>query len=188
MILRRNAKNRRLRSKRRSHPGKGANRRVGDEDPRRMTTLIDEIIAHVKPGDLICIEGFPYDTKRAMFAGGLHHGIRNELFKRKFPYDEVAPNAVKKFINVTGWTGEKGNKVRLTGQQKKRAVMKAVYEIYGFKHKSDNVVDAYIMAGIARDLFLVKNGDLLSSPNFQLEVIDVILNPVPKAKKKNNNQ
>lgn len=164
---------------------------VGDEDPRRMITLIDEIIAHVKPGDIICIEGFPYDTQRAMFAGGLHHGIRNELFKRKLLYHEVAPNAVKKFVNVSGWTGEVGSKKRLTGPQKKRAVMKAVYEHYGFDHKSDNVVDAYILAQIAELLWKVNNGVWCPEnegylPTYQAEVIQKILTPetTPKTKKK----
>lgn len=155
---------------------------VGGEDPRRMSTLIDEIITHVKPGDLICIEGFPFETQRAMFAGGLHHGIRNELFKRKLPYYEVAPNAVKKFVNVTGWIGEKGSKERLTGPQKKRAVMKAVYEHYGFEHKSDNVVDAFILARIALDIWRWNNENpfLLS---YQSEVVQAILAP-PKKKAK----
>ncbi|OIK13564.1 hypothetical protein BIV60_13800 [Bacillus sp. MUM 116] len=155
---------------------------VGDEDPRRMITLIDEIIAHVKPGDLICIEGFPYDTQRAMFAGGLHHGIRNELFKRKLPYHEVAPNAVKKFVNVTGWVGEKGSKKRLTGPQKKRAVMNAVNEHYLFVHKSDNVVDAFILAQIAWEIWMKKNV-LRILPQYQSEVIQAILAP-PKKKAK----
>lgn len=155
---------------------------VGSEDPRRMATLIDEIVAHVKPGDLICIEGFPFDTQRAMFAGGLHHGIRNELFKRKLSYHEVAPNAVKKFVNVTGWIGEKGSKERLTGTQKKRAVMKAVYEHYGFEHKSDNVVDAYILARIVLDIWRWKNENpfLLS---YQSEVVQTVLAPPKKRAK-----
>lgn len=155
---------------------------VGSEDPRRMATLIDEIVAHVKPGDLICIEGFPFDTQRAMFAGGLHHGIRNELFKRKLSYHEVAPNAVKKFVNVTGWIGEKGSKERLTGTQKKRAVMKAVYEHYGFEHKSDNVVDAYILARIVLDIWRWKNENpfLLS---YQSEVVQTVIAPPKKRAK-----
>jgi crossover junction endodeoxyribonuclease RuvC len=155
---------------------------VGDQDPRRMITLIDEIIAHVKPGDLICIEGFPYDTQRAMFAGGLHHGIRNELFKRKLSYYEVAPNAVKKFVNVSGWTGEKGKMVRLTGPQKKRAVMKAVFDHYGYEHKSDNVVDAYILAQISQEIWMENNMFRLL-PKHQAEVIQAILAPQKKKAK-----
>ncbi|MCM3598986.1 hypothetical protein M4D55_24935 [Metabacillus idriensis] len=153
---------------------------VGSVDPKRMTTLIDEVVSHLRPNDVICIEGFPYSTQKAMFAGGLHHGIRNELYKRGLTYYEVAPNAVKKFVGVTGWTGEKGNKTRLTGPQKKRVVMKAVYELFGYEHKSDNVVDAYILAKIAAALWIVKEG--ISSPinegylpSYQAEVLQKII-------------
>jgi crossover junction endodeoxyribonuclease RuvC len=155
---------------------------VGDVDPKRMITLIDEVIAHVRPGDIICIEGFPFDTQRAMFAGGLHHGIRNELFKRKLTYYEVAPNAVKKFVNVSGWIGEKGSKERLKGPAKKKAVMKAVDEHFGFTHKSDNVVDAYILARIAQEIWMSNSGLQLMLP-YQAEVIQSILCPEPKKEK-----
>lgn len=154
---------------------------VGKEDPRRMVTLIDEIIAHVKPGDIICIEGFPYNTQRAMFAGGLHHGIRNELYKRSLQYYEVAPNAVKKFVGVTGWTGEKGNKSRLTGAQKKRAVMLAVFDEFHYQHRSDNVVDAYILAMIAKGIWKDEGRYL---PLRQAEVIHSVLHPESKKEKK----
>lgn len=156
---------------------------VGNEDPKRMITLINEIVTHVQLGDIICIEGFPFDTQKAMFAGGLHHGIRNELYKRKLSYYEVAPNTVKKYVAVTGWTGDVGSKTRLTGPQKKRAVMKAVYEHFNFEHKSDNIVDAYILAKIALDLKYTIDGrqfELL--PKYQTEVIHSILYPEPKVK------
>jgi crossover junction endodeoxyribonuclease RuvC len=153
---------------------------VGSEDPKRMVTLINEVVAHLKPGDVICIEGFPYNTQKAMFAGGLHHGIRNELYKRKLRYYEAAPNTVKKFVNVTGWIGEKGNKKRLSGKEKKIAVMKAVTEHFGFEHKSDNVVDAFILAQIAKDLWKVNSGEYSSInegflPTYQAEVLQSIL-------------
>jgi crossover junction endodeoxyribonuclease RuvC len=156
---------------------------VGSKDPKRMCTLIDEVIAHVIPSDIICIEGFPFDTQRAMFAGGLHWGIRNELYKRGIPYYEVAPNAVKKFVNVSGWIGEKGSKERLKGPEKKKAVKAAVIEHYGFESKSDNIVDAYILAQIALEIWMEKtNFRLLTS--YQDEVIQTILHPEPKKKGK----
>lgn len=153
---------------------------VGGVDPKRMVTLINEVVDHLRPRDIICIEGFPFDTQKAMFAGGLHHGIRNELYKRKLSYYEAAPNAVKKFVNVTGWIGEVGSKKRLTGPQKKKAVMKAVEEHFGFTHSSDNVVDAYIMAQIARISWIVKTGIDCSEnagnlAKYQYEVIRKIL-------------
>ncbi|OCA84456.1 hypothetical protein A8F94_17310 [Bacillus sp. FJAT-27225] len=155
---------------------------VGGADPKRMVTLINEIIAHVKRGDVICIEGFPFDTQRAMFAGGLHHGIRNELYKREIPYIDAAPNAVKKFVGVTGWEGEKGQKVRLRGSKKKSAIKSAVSEVFNYTNPSDNVVDAYILARIAREVWFAKQGVGRYLPKFQLEVIDRIVNPVVKEK------
>ncbi|MFB6800431.1 hypothetical protein ACFCVU_04305 [Peribacillus butanolivorans] len=156
---------------------------VSSQDPKRMSTLIDEVIDHVRKDDIICIEGFPFDTQRAMFAGGLHWGIRNALYKRGITYYEAAPNAVKKFVNVTGWVGEVGHKKRLTGPEKKKVVMKAVEEHFGFTHTSDNVVDAYILAEIAKVIWWSDNISK-AMPNYQHEVIDAILNPVEKPKKK----
>ncbi|WBX80137.1 hypothetical protein PD280_21475 [Virgibacillus salarius] len=45
-----------------------------------------------------------------------------------------------------------GNKKRLKGKEKKLAVMDAVKKHFGFVHTSDNVVDAYILAQIAKAL------------------------------------
>ncbi|TYS68676.1 hypothetical protein FZC76_06945 [Sutcliffiella horikoshii] len=153
---------------------------VGSVDPKRMITLINEVISHIQPDDIICIEGFPFSTQKAMFAGGLHHGIRNEIYKRKLSYYEAAPNAVKKFVNITGWEGEKGSKKRLTGPQKKKAIMKAVEEHFGFTHRSDNVVDAYILAHVARLSWIVKEGidgfeNSGTLPTYQYEVVYKIL-------------
>lgn len=157
---------------------------VGPKDPKRMATLIKEIGVHVRPDDIVCIEGFPYNTQRAMFAGGLHHGIRIELWMRDIKYYEVAPNLLKKFVNVTGWTGEPGSKRRLKGKEKKKAVMDEVQKHFGFVHTSDNVVDAYVLAQIAHQL-VKKNRMEISDvvPEYQEEVIDKIINPPAKKKK-----
>jgi len=157
---------------------------IGDKDPKRMVTLIHEIKSHLQPGDHICIEGFPYSTQKAMFAGGLHHGIRNELFKRRLPYHEVAPNAVKKFVGVKGWTGEKGSKKRLTGPQKKREVMKEVFNAFGYEHRSDNVVDAYILARIAFAILVIQETGEINLTVNQSQVVQSILQETPDVKKK----
>jgi crossover junction endodeoxyribonuclease RuvC len=162
---------------------------VSDQDPKRMVTLIHEVIQHVQKDDIVCIEGFPFDTQRAMFAGGLHHGIRNELFKRGINYYEVAPNAVKKFVNVTGWKGEVGSKVRLKDKEKKKAVMAAVMDHYRFTHTSDNIVDAFLIAQIAYELHVEKQDVRFHElQSYQSEVIQQILNPAPKVKKTKSKQ
>ncbi|AVK82440.1 hypothetical protein C3943_02200 [Lysinibacillus sp. B2A1] len=148
---------------------------VGDKDPLRMITLIDEVMAHTQKGDIIAIEGFGFATQQGIQLGGIGWGVRMSLTRRGFKYHEVAPNAVKKFVSVTGFTGEVGNKKRLTGPQKKKAVMKAVQEHFGFSHKSDNVVDAYILAQIARLIYQFNQTSSIDCPNYQAEVVSTIL-------------
>lgn len=148
---------------------------TGAKDPVRMITLIDEVMDHMKKDDIIVIEGFGFATQQGIQLGGIGWGIRMTLTRRGFKYYEVAPNAVKKFVSVTGWTGEVGNKKRLTGPQKKKAVMNAVKDHYGFSHKSDNVVDAYILAQIARTICQFDKTDFIGCPTYQAEVVETIL-------------
>lgn len=140
-----------------------------------MITLIDEVIAHLQKGDIIVIEGFGFATQQGIQLGGIGWGVRMSLTRRGHKYYEVAPNAVKKFVSVTGWTGEVGDKKRLTGPQKKKAVMNAVKEHYGFTHKSDNVVDAYILAQIAKTIYQIDQRNFIGCPTYQAEVIATIL-------------
>lgn len=162
---------------------------VGSQDPKRMRTMIDDVMAHMKKDDVIVIEGFGYASQQAVQNGGIGWGIRMALDKVGLTYYEIAPNAVKKFVNVSGWTGEVGHKKRLAGPEKKKVIMKAVEEHFGFTHSSDNVVDAYIMAEIAKHLWTVESGIecVINSgylPSYQAEVIESILHPVAKPKKK----
>ncbi|MMZ70938.1 hypothetical protein D1872_341290 [compost metagenome] len=61
--------------------------------------------------------------------------------------------------------------------------MQAVYDHFGYEHKSDNVVDAYILARIAQEIWLEQNVFRLL-PQYQSEVIGTILNKPIKQKKK----
>jgi crossover junction endodeoxyribonuclease RuvC len=152
---------------------------IGDVDPKRMRTLIVDLMAHIQKDDVIVIEGYAHNAKgRALqFQYGLGEGIRMALNARKINYIEVAPNALKKFVGVTGWTGEKGSKRRLSGPEKKRAVKAAVKEHFNYSHKSDNVIDAYVLAQIARDVYYTKQSPLTKEYgiSYQNEVIDTIL-------------
>ncbi|KYC92235.1 hypothetical protein B4102_3776 [Heyndrickxia sporothermodurans] len=146
---------------------------VGSVDPKRMITLIDEIISHVQPDDYIVIEGFAYGAKGqgVSFQYGLGHGIRMALARRKFHYYEATPAAVKKFA-----TGK--------GNTKKDEMVLPIYKHWGFEHSSDNVRDAYVMAKIAQDLFFVQETNSYNGFHYQAQVIDAILNPKPKVPKK----
>jgi crossover junction endodeoxyribonuclease RuvC len=147
---------------------------VGKEDPKRMATLITEIMDHVQKDDVVCIEGFGYASQQAIQLGGIGWGIRMALHQKGLKYYEVSPNSVKKFVNVSGWTGTKGKMERLTGTKKKRAVMEAVHQHFGFEHRSDNVVDAYILAQIAFWLHDTEIGNFQLLPYYQGEVIHAI--------------
>lgn len=157
---------------------------IGTVDPKRIVTLTDEIMAHIRPGDVICIEGVPFDTQRAAQAGWIHGSIRNALFRTGFSYFEAAPNGVKKYVSVTGWVGEKGSMRRLKGPEKKKAVKVAVKEHFGYSHSNDNIVDAYILSRIALHIYQIQQDELTDCYVYQQEVVNQILNPVPKPKKK----
>lgn len=156
---------------------------IGEKDPVRMITMIDDIMRHIQKDDFVVIEGFGFATQRGIQLGGIGWGIRMSLTRRGIKYIDVAPNALKKFVNVTGWTGEKGSKVKLKGKENKQAVMNAVYKHFGFIHKSDNVCDAYVLAQIALGL---KEGPVVLGIHYpyQLEVLNTIQNPPEKKAKK----
>lgn len=153
---------------------------VGKVDPKRMRTMIVDLMTHIQKDDVIAIEGFGFASQQAVQNGGIGWGIRMALDARKLSYIEVAPNALKKYVGVTGWTGEAGNKKRLTGPEKKKAVKEAVVSHYSYKHKSDNVIDAYVLAQIAKDAWTINNGIMCPlneghGIKYQNEVLDTIL-------------
>ncbi|MEK5055888.1 hypothetical protein MHH96_21080 [Niallia sp. FSL K6-0212] len=148
---------------------------IGKVDPKRMRTMIIDVMDHIKKDDVIAIEGFGFASQQAIQNGGIGWGIRMALDARKINYIEVAPNALKKYVGVTGWTGETGNKKRLSGSEKKKAVKAAVIEHFNYSHKSDNVIDAYVLAQIALSHFVVQETESIQLMNYQSQVIDTIL-------------
>lgn len=155
---------------------------IGSIDPKRMRTMIDDVMDHIRKDDVIALEGFGFASQRAVQNGGIGWGIRMALDARKMNYIEVAPDALKKYVAVTGWTGEKGNKKRLTGPEKKKAVKNAVIDHFEYTHKSDNVIDAYVLAQIALSHFVVQETGSIQLMNYQAQVIDTILSPPAKKK------
>lgn len=142
---------------------------VGNRDPKRMVTLIDEIMMHIQKDDVICIEGFAFGAQGqgVAFQYGLGHGIRNSLFRRGIPFTLVTPAQLKKFA-----TGK--------GNTKKDAMAVPIYKKWGFEHTSDNVRDAYVLARIAQAM----QKETTDLTNYQSEVIQAILNPTVKPKRK----
>lgn len=141
---------------------------VGGVDPVRMITLIDEVMDHINKGDLVIIEGFAYmaNGQYILQLGAIGWGIRMALVRRGVKYIEVAPGQLKKYA-----TGK--------GNAKKENMIMPIFKNWGFEHNSDNVRDAYVLAQIGRSL-INKQVDY----QYQKDVIDNIINPPKKGKKK----
>jgi crossover junction endodeoxyribonuclease RuvC len=142
---------------------------AGSEDPYRMITLIDEVMSFIQRGDTICIEGFGFASQQAIQLGGIGWGLRMALTRRGFKYIEASPSQLKKYASGKGNTP-------------KNQLAVHVYKSFGFEHRSDNVIDAYVLAEIAR-CFSV-GPERITKLKYQHEVIDAIKNPKPKNKKK----
>lgn len=149
---------------------------VGKVDPKRMETLIQEIMDHIQPTDVICIESPAIHAQGSAvgFMWGLAYGIRGALFRRGIKFFDVAPTALKAFCD--------GSRRRYDAEGRKldskEAVAAGVYEHWGYAHSSDNVVDAYVLAEIAR---CIDMGTFNLKP-YQEDVINTILKPAAEKK------
>ncbi|WP_036718247.1 hypothetical protein [Paenibacillus harenae] len=150
---------------------------VGNADPMRITTLISEIMDHIHPGDVVCIESPATHAKGqgVGFMWGLAYGIRGALFRRGIKYYDVAPTALKKFCDASRHRFDaEGNKL-----DSKAAVADGVYEHFGYTHPSNNVIDAYVLAQIA---YAIATPDELGREDYQTEVIETVLKPAHEKK------
>ena len=127
---------------------------IGDVDPMRMVSMIDEVREHLRKTDIIAIEGFPFSSIQAIQLGGIGWLIRALLYRSGMNYHEIAPNALKKRVGVSGWVGEAGAKVRLKGKAKKTAVIEATERIFGKSFTNDNINDAFVLAHMVRERHL----------------------------------
>jgi crossover junction endodeoxyribonuclease RuvC len=142
----------------------------------QLVSLENQIYRLLQTGDEIAMEDTAFGTQNGITTGMIHGGIRSMIYRKKLVPNMVNPTATKKYVNVTGWKGENGKKVRLTAKEKKDAVKTAVYEHFGFEHKSHDVIDAYVMAQIALNLYKCREFiPLLEMQPYQVEVIESIL-------------
>lgn len=130
---------------------------IGKHDPKRMITLIDSLVRHLQANDFIVIENFGFATQQGIMLGGFGWGIRMALVRYGLQYIEVAPGQLKKFAT--------GN-----GRTKKEEMIEPIEKEWGFTHKSDNVLDAYVLAQIGRSIYLKQ-----VRHDYQKEVIDKVL-------------
>jgi len=142
----------------------------------QLVSLEDMLYRHLKPEDEIVIEQPAMGTQKGVTTGMIHGGLRSMIQRKRLAFNDCNPSWTKKYVGVTGWIGEIGNKRRLTDKEKKIAVKVAVQEHFGYTHKSDNVVDAYIIARISLNLYRRRElMPLLDTATYQVQVIDDIL-------------
>lgn len=153
---------------------------IGSQDPMRMATMIDDLMAHLQKDDIICIEGFGFASQQAIQLGGIGWGIRMAMCRRGFKWYEVAPMALKKFCGATGNKGPDGKAIKAD----KIEVAKQVLKRWNFESGSDNITDAFILAKLGEAISHYIQDIEFTYPQFQEEVVHTILNPKPKVKKK----
>jgi crossover junction endodeoxyribonuclease RuvC len=116
-------------------------------------------------------------TQMGISTGMIHGGLRSMIYRKNLGFNEVNPSWTKKYVKVTGWTVEDGKKRRLKDKEKKEFMAAATLEHFGYTHKSDNVVDAYIIARISLNLYRMREYmPILDTHTYQTEVITDILN------------
>lgn len=143
----------------------------------QLVSLENQLFGLLIPGDEIMIEQPAMGTQKGVTTGMIHGGLRTMIHRKNLGFNEINPIWTKKYVSVTGWTGEVGNKRRLKDTEKKKAVADAAKEMFGYSHKSDNVTDAYIIARAAVNLYRMREYmPLLDTQPYQIEVTEAILN------------
>ncbi|SMF88060.1 crossover junction endodeoxyribonuclease RuvC [Paenibacillus uliginis N3/975] len=160
--------------------GKGEYKPGGITQEQRIS-LENQIYSILRPGDVVTKEGIGHATEMLITTAKIHGGLEGMITRRGLEFDEVAPNAVKKFVNVSGWVGEPGSKQRLKGKAKKEAMAAAALEHFGYSNPRHDVVDAYIIAKIGEAVYRIRNGEKTLDDfhlEYQREVIWSIIDPV----------
>ncbi|QJC52744.1 hypothetical protein HGI30_15020 [Paenibacillus albicereus] len=146
----------------------------------QLVDLENQLYRLLKPGDEIVIEQAAAKTQKPLTTGALHGGLRSMIIRRQLRYNEINPIWTKQYVGVTGWTGETGNKRRLTGPEKKAEVKRASIQHFGYPvaglKRSDNIIDAYIIARAALNLYRMRElQPLLDTLPYQVDVTTKIL-------------
>jgi crossover junction endodeoxyribonuclease RuvC len=142
----------------------------------QLVSLENQLFKLLLPGDEIVIEQVAAGTQKGITSGMIHGGLRSMICRKGLSFNEVNPLNTKKYVGVTGWTGETGSKRRLKDDEKKAAMKVAVINHFGYTHKSDNVIDAYIIARVAWNLYRIRELLPPIDTGFnQLEVVKGIL-------------
>ena len=122
-----------------SKPSEGGGKPEDERLQGILTAIGDYVVLHGP--SLVAIEGLSFGSKggAAFTRAGLHYLVRNWLLVQGIPYVIVPPTTLKK------WASGKGN-------ARKDDMKLHAYKLYGFEHKDDNAVDAYLLARLAAQI------------------------------------
>lgn len=105
---------------------------------RRLKEIRETVIEFAIVADVVVLEGYGFDSQKAVVLGELGGVVRLELYDRRIPYVEVPPALVKKYA-----TGK--------GNADKDAMLAAAIRRFGFEGDNNNAADAWLL----RDMGLV---------------------------------
>lgn len=155
--------------------GKGKKAK-GGITTEQLVSLENQIYRLLQTGDEVVKEDAAPGTQRGITTGKIHGGIETIIHRKGLIPNIVSPNAVKKYVGVSNWVGPAGSKRLLKDKEKKEAMKQAVLEHFNWTHRSHDVVDAYVMAQIALQLYRYRESiPLLELQPYQVEVIESIL-------------
>jgi crossover junction endodeoxyribonuclease RuvC len=120
----------------------------------------------------VCIEHYAMNCKFGRESAGELGGVlRVMLYENDYIYYEIPPLRLKQFA-----TGK--------AKAEKDHILMAVYKKWGIEFQKNDEADAFILAQIARAIYMVKSGEDVELTAYEREIINNIINPVKKAKKK----
>ena len=144
--------------------------------PHRLANIRDltlsELCNSPVPAELICIEHYAMNCKFGReTAGELGGVLRVMMYENLLEYQEIPPLQLKQFA-IGKATAEKDH------------ILMAVYKKWGIEFWKNDEADAFILAQMARAIYMVKNNADIKLTAYELEVIQNIINPAKKTKKK----
>ena len=109
------------------------------EDLERFRLVASELLNYITPEDTVCIEGFSFGSsgRGLSFTHGLGYLVRDRLDTASIPFTLIPPGCLKKFA------ADKGNAA-------KEIIMREVWRKFEYANDSNNIVDAYVLAQMAR--------------------------------------
>jgi crossover junction endodeoxyribonuclease RuvC len=148
------------------------------DGPKRLAGIRDltlRLLRNQCPASLdctICIEHYAMGCKFGRESAGELGGVlRVMLYENDYNYYEIPPLRLKQFATGKA-TAEKDH------------ILMAVYKKWGIEFQKNDEADAFILAQIARAIYMVRNNEDIQLTAYEREVIQNIINPAKKTKKK----